>query len=45
MPNLDHCPHERKGPPGEMEGALHPKYRTVNLNSTPGAISRGRVCR
>jgi len=21
-----------------MEGALHPKYRTVNLNSTPGGI-------
>jgi len=40
IPNLDHCPQERPAgfDPLLMEGALHPKYRTVNLNSTPGAI-------
>jgi len=38
MPNLDHCPHERTVAPDKIEGALNPRYRTVNLNSTPGAI-------
>ena len=40
FPNLDHCAEER--PPAfnplTMEGALLPKYRTVNLNSTPGSL-------
>ena len=41
MPNLDHCPDERPAgfDPLAMEGALHPRYRTVNLNATPGSIA------
>lgn len=40
IPNLDHCPDERSVGfnPLTMEGALLPRYRTVNLNSTPGAL-------
>jgi len=44
IPNLDHCPEER--PEGfvpsdllKMPGALHPKYRTVNLNAAPGSVN------
>ena len=38
LPNFDQCPHRRKGPPGEMEGALDPMYRTTNLAATPGSV-------
>lgn len=39
LPNLDQCPHERKGPPSELPGALLPKYRTTNLLAEPGSIA------
>ena len=41
IPNLDHCPEERAPgfDPLKMDGALLPKYRTVNLNATPGSIA------
>ena len=41
MPNLDHCPEERSAgyDPLKAEGALNPRYRTVNLNSTPGSVN------
>jgi len=41
IPNLDHCPAERAAgfDPLTMEGALLPKYRTVNLHSVPGSPS------
>ena len=39
IPNIDHCPDERPDgfEPLHMPGALHPKYRSVNLNATPGS--------
>ena len=39
IPNIDHCPDERPAgfEPLHMPGALHPKYRSVNLNATPGS--------
>jgi len=41
MPNLDHCPANRSAgfDPLTMPGALLPKYRSINLNATPGSIS------
>lgn len=40
LPNLDHCPSERAAgfDPLRMTGALSPKFRTVNMDSTPGAV-------
>lgn len=38
LPNLDQCPESRKVPPGEIEGALDPKYRTTNLLPEAGSI-------
>ena len=39
-PNFDHCVDERAADfdPLTMDGALHPKYRTTNVNSRPGSI-------
>ena len=36
-----HCPEERSAgyDPLKAEGALNPRYRTVNLNSTPGSVN------
>jgi len=39
LPNLDQCPESRETPPGEMEGALDPKYRTTNLDAEPGSVA------
>jgi hypothetical protein len=41
LPNLDHCADERPAgfDPLKMPGALDPRYRTTNLNATPGTIA------
>lgn len=41
LPNLDHCPGERAPDfdPLKIEGALNPKYRTVNVDSKPGSVA------
>jgi hypothetical protein len=39
IPNLDHCPEERAAgfDPLKLAGALHPVYRSINLNAVPGS--------